>query len=419
MGPAGPDDTDLSSLVLRGGRSTETAELRKAIEDAQLVNTIDGASTLTLTVNDRFRKLVRSPLLVQRTTCTLQDRLFELVRTRKRGSVLDVEFEDAAVADLRRVVAAGAVTGGTTTRVGYATRIVAAPGWLRIVSPPGPAEQVPFGSGNDKGDEPGWDALHRLFVDDLRWRRFAQGRDVTVAPDPWLYARRPPAVLREHTGGVDDIDFDVDTGKLADRATLTCLAGRWSTPPGSPVELPELGPASGSWLVETVKRGLFSRSASIELTRIAQPLPPPPVEPRDERTTTSTAAAAGGDRFTWPVEGGRLSSPFGPRGGRVHAGIDLAVPIGTAVLAAADGTVEVAGTASGYGTVVYLSHAGDLTSRYAHLSRLEVRRGQQVRRGDRIALSGNTGNSTGPHLHFEIRTGGRAVDPLPYLPSRR
>lgn len=122
-----------------------------------------------------------------------------------------------------------------------------------------------------------------------------------------------------------------------------------------------------------------------------------------------------------PISGGRLSSNYGSRSAPTkgastnHKGIDWAVPIGTTVVASNTGTVTKAGWASGYGYAVYIKHADGRETRYAHLSKVLVKAGQTVEQGQRIALSGNTGRSTGPHLHFEIRINGSAVNPLQYL----
>jgi murein DD-endopeptidase MepM/ murein hydrolase activator NlpD len=122
-----------------------------------------------------------------------------------------------------------------------------------------------------------------------------------------------------------------------------------------------------------------------------------------------------------PVDGARLTSGFGSRWGTVHAGIDLAAPMRTPEKAAMDGVVLEAGPASGYGLAVYVQHQnGDVTV-YGHMDEILVSAGQVVRAGDTIALLGNRGQSTGPHLHFEVRLGGlggEKVDPVPYLRER-
>ncbi len=123
--------------------------------------------------------------------------------------------------------------------------------------------------------------------------------------------------------------------------------------------------------------------------------------------------------FVQPISG-RLSSGFGWRnvsvnGNRYHAGVDWAAPMGTPVRAARDGVVTRAGWWSTYGYAVALDHGDGSQTRYAHLSAVSVAVGALVRQGDVVGLVGSTGASTGPHLHFEIRFGDRAVDPLGYL----
>lgn len=125
--------------------------------------------------------------------------------------------------------------------------------------------------------------------------------------------------------------------------------------------------------------------------------------------------------YVKPISGGRLSSGFGSRksptkgASSYHKGVDWATPTGTPVYASNGGTVAFAGWASGYGYAVYINHSDGRQTRYGHLSKVLVKSGQTVSQGQKIALSGNTGRSTGPHLHFEIRIGGQAVNPLKYL----
>jgi murein DD-endopeptidase MepM/ murein hydrolase activator NlpD len=122
----------------------------------------------------------------------------------------------------------------------------------------------------------------------------------------------------------------------------------------------------------------------------------------------------------WPVNGVLLSR-FGERAdpfsgeGSIHAGVDISAAMGTPVHAAADGIVGRAEFYGGYGKVVVIDHGNGMSTRYGHLSRFNVVPGQEVRRGDIIAYSGATGRVTAPHLHFEVRLGGAAVNPHPYL----
>ncbi len=126
---------------------------------------------------------------------------------------------------------------------------------------------------------------------------------------------------------------------------------------------------------------------------------------------TGAASAAG---YVWPVHG-VLTSGFGWRWGRMHEGVDIAVSSGTPVVAAAAGTVIVAGWMGGYGNLVVVDHGGGISTAYGHNTSVTVGVGQQVAQGQLIAYSGNTGHSTGPHVHFEVRINGAAVDPLGYL----
>ena len=131
-------------------------------------------------------------------------------------------------------------------------------------------------------------------------------------------------------------------------------------------------------------------------------------------STTAPAPPPSGGQLGWPVAGPVVSG-FGPRWGRMHEGIDIGVGSGTPVHAAAAGTVIHAGWLGGYGNLVVIDHGNGLSTAYAHNSSFVVGRGATVGRGFVIALSGNTGNSSGPHVHFEVRVNGAAVDPLGYL----
>lgn len=121
----------------------------------------------------------------------------------------------------------------------------------------------------------------------------------------------------------------------------------------------------------------------------------------------------------------RLSSPFGYRrdpfngGSRLHSGVDMAGPTGTPIHATGDGVVSFAGRQSGYGNIIVIQHAFGFETRYAHLHRIRVSEGQRVSRGDRIGDMGSTGRSTGPHLHYEVRTGDTPRNPMNYITAGR
>jgi murein DD-endopeptidase MepM/ murein hydrolase activator NlpD len=120
--------------------------------------------------------------------------------------------------------------------------------------------------------------------------------------------------------------------------------------------------------------------------------------------------------FSMPVlDSFRFTSPFGFRWGRLHAGTDFAAPVGTPVYATADGIVTEAGWSSGYGRLIKIQHEFGIETRYGHLNAIRVEVGQRVSRGDRIGDMGNSGRSTGPHLHYEVRVGGEPVNPMIYI----
>lgn len=120
--------------------------------------------------------------------------------------------------------------------------------------------------------------------------------------------------------------------------------------------------------------------------------------------------------FDMPVKSNfRFTSGFGQRWGRLHAGTDFAGPIGVPIYATADGVVTFAGWSSGYGRLVKIQHEFGIETRYAHQSRMDVKVGQRVSRGQKIGAIGNSGRSTGPHLHYEVRVGGKPVNPMIYI----
>lgn len=201
-----------------------------------------------------------------------------------------------------------------------------------------------------------------------------------------------------------------------------------------------------------VRRGaasLFSLGSALAL--IASPAiagaatqPPAALDSVDEELPVKSAAIGGGDAEygalfqSWkkldalshgvisipsirPVENVSFTSDFGVRSdpfrhtAAMHAGIDLAGPIGTPIYATADGVVARAEWAGGYGNLVEIDHGKGIHTRFGHLSKLLVKPNSRVHRGDLIALMGSTGRSTGSHLHYEVRIDGRAVNPLPYL----
>lgn len=173
---------------------------------------------------------------------------------------------------------------------------------------------------------------------------------------------------------------------------------------------------------DTEFRSLFNSWSALEgnnrkLVSVSQPV----------RATGVTAVPAFAQPTTvaipsrMPVETASLTSGFGMRwhpvigGRRAHKGVDLGAAWGTPVYASADGIVSRADWFSSYGLYVSIEHGGDIETRYGHMSRLVAFAGETVKKGDLIGYVGSTGRSTGPHLHYEVRIAGNAVNPIPYL----
>ena len=134
---------------------------------------------------------------------------------------------------------------------------------------------------------------------------------------------------------------------------------------------------------------------------------------QDQAGSTGSGQPSGAG-FIWPCDG-IVTSGFGMRWGRMHEGVDIGCPYGAPNRAAASGTVIYAGWMAGYGNLVVVDHGNGLSTAYAHASSLAVSVGQSVSQGQTVSYVGSTGHSTGPHLHFEVRVNGVAVDPLGYL----
>jgi murein DD-endopeptidase MepM/ murein hydrolase activator NlpD len=145
------------------------------------------------------------------------------------------------------------------------------------------------------------------------------------------------------------------------------------------------------------------------------------VKPRLLLLLAALAATGGCGIPRWPVDA-PLTSDFGLRfrglSPDIHRGVDLRAPMGTEVRSMAAGTVRFAGTMSGFGNVVWLDHGARILTVYAHLSQIHVRQGQRLGAGQPLGLSGQSGDATAPHLHFEVWQGGHEVDPVPLLGGR-
>ncbi|WP_168583332.1 M23 family metallopeptidase [Gephyromycinifex aptenodytis] len=211
-------------------------------------------------------------------------------------------------------------------------------------------------------------------------------------------------------GGGASLAFGTDTPTIASPARATSLA-----PPQPAAQV------IGLVRTERPQR----RAAKSSTTSVVDVVLTPAARNRltlAARATRAEQRAALGAREGWARavdDGTRISSGFGRRWGRLHAGVDLAGPIGTPVRAVAQGQVDFAGRQRGYGNVIMIKLEDGTTVVYGHLDKIRVTAGEQVTPGQLIAALGNTGRSTGPHLHFEVRTPeGEPTDPMPWLQAR-
>lgn len=162
-------------------------------------------------------------------------------------------------------------------------------------------------------------------------------------------------------------------------------------------------------------------SAAVSALAFAAPAQATDIEGETAATTTTVAATATTSAtfrtisFVAPVAGYAVNSSFGPRGGRMHEGIDIAAPSGTPILVAAEGVVVRTGTSSSYGRFAEVMHDNGVTSFYAHMSHVMVSEGDQLAAGGQVGEVGSTGRSSGPHLHFEIRRDGQQINPTAFL----
>lgn len=145
-----------------------------------------------------------------------------------------------------------------------------------------------------------------------------------------------------------------------------------------------------------------------------EPTPPDRVVPDEKPVRGPVVVGRKDGELQWPLRG-VLYGRFGKKGKEPHDGIDLAAPAGTPVKTAAPGTVLYAGEQHGYGLIVIVDHGNGLVTLYAHNRDLRVRADQKVREGQVVATVGDSGATSGPHLHFEVRQGGKPVDPLDHL----
>lgn len=272
-------DTLLAELTLRG--RAQSMELVEAITDAPvLTRTIDGASTLEVVVKDTRRKLLRSGIFDTRSWAVVDGIHLELAAVSKSGDRITLTFEDAIVAALRRQRDPLSIPASSTTRAEIIRRLAKE---ARVKADVDPAKRgvvntaVERSVAGDRSDS--WTLTGEL-ADEIRWRRFSDGRRLVVGSDKWLMDRAPAGwTVREHKGPVHTVDFDLDVGRRASEATIHVDAKRWAVSPGRAVELEDLGPADGRWLVAEFSRPLTRPRAAVRVIRAKHVLKEPPPAP--------------------------------------------------------------------------------------------------------------------------------------------
>lgn len=390
----------IKRMVLDGRRLD--AEVSEAITGASIERTIDGSGNIAFNMMNAV-KLLRSGLFDSRVFLRFDGLPWEFAELRKQGTGMATKFIPAGVGRLMRDRGVIVHRKGTTTRTQFAKSLVERAKPLDFRGQTGETNRKVMVR---KKQESSWEALQRLALD-REWRIFEDEGTIYFGSDAWLAGLGKPVEISEKQGGVDFIDIEYDGGMRANRATVYCRADTWAARPGRPVEVKGLGRLASSrlWLVERItKSDIFGPDAVVELIRKTPELPEPKPEPK---------GGASEEGFQWPMKG-PITSTFGD--GRNHAGIDIDGETGDPVVAAKSGKVTLATVASGYGNLVEIDHGGGWRTRYAHLHTFAVRVGQSVNRGNKVGTCGNTGRSTGSHLHFEIRKDGVAQDPKKYLP---
>ena len=224
---------------------------------------------------------------------------------------------------------------------------------------------------------------------------------------------------RQVVSFVDEQDAMIDDSLFSAKVTEQVQSEELNSEPEEHMDV--VKPNAPKDYYETAPKPVAPKIAKKETPRVEPPTPAAPrVEkkmPSEAQTVETKNVRMDGPYSNWRIptgKGTRVTSKYGfrPRFGRMHKGVDLKIYVGEPIYAVADGVVtRDAYEYRGYGNYVIIKHSNGYETRYAHLSKRIAKKGDKVKAGDRIGLAGNTGLSTGPHLHFEIRHKGNALDP--------
>lgn len=312
--PRGFEDTGLGRFMLR--EEHVRANLHDVLQNAELNRTMEGASTLTVTLLDSKRKLIRSRLVNERSTVNVDGLLFEYVGYAKGDDKLTLNFEDAAVDDLRHIKGPFAAKPRTTTRTKFASRLAEDVRYLKFRGEPGELALTTLARGKQ---ESSWAALRRT-AEERQWRCFISEYVLYYGSDDWLSELRRPLVISEDDDGIDYINPSADNRKRATRCEVSAWAKRWAAAPGYPVKIERLGNLAGNgvWLTQSLRRSLFSQQTNITLIRKMPDLPEPLPETSGATYKVADTGIIGVGRVIESLGRGFVCAegpgPFGPIG---------------------------------------------------------------------------------------------------------
>jgi hypothetical protein len=422
--------------VLVGGRPLSEFTRADVVGAPSLRLSVDEVSELSFALSDPdLPGLLASGALEDRAEVRYLELRLELASVETGGgtgeAVVEARCRSAGAQAMRRAVGAHIERDVSPTQ--FMERRAAEVGLAFLGEPSAARPQVTRTEAEGEESESSWECGQRL-ARELGYLAFEAAGTYYFGRPSWLVGqgfrwkvRWPRAEAADETDS-DEVPVCRRSADSPDGASVSLrlpypLAA--AIRPGHVVQLLGMSKFDADYLVTSVGFDLDGvSSVDVEAASPVDPAPQPPPPEHDESAPEADPAAGdptgsgiSGDGWEWPLSG-KITSRFGDSrpGGRKHLGLDIGAASGTRVGAGRAGTVSFSGWASGYGNVVYLDHDGGEQSRYAHLSRISVSRGERVERGQVAGYVGATGNATGPHLHFEIRAGGVAKDPQVYLP---
>jgi murein DD-endopeptidase MepM/ murein hydrolase activator NlpD len=424
----------LGRLRLRGADLSES--IASAVIGAPTLDlTASEVSQLVFSARDDGFELLESGLFAKRTRIDYLDLAFEIAAVELNDAdgkpVVTITARSRGAQVMRRTKGARVWRGQSPTQV-MEQRAKAA--GLAFVGEPS-AERAQIARLAPKGEKPenDWDLGARL-ARELGYITFEAAEVLYFARPTWLVKRAKTLELRwpraDERGEVvpDRIpscrrSTDAGEGRAV---TVTAevpfeLADNYR--PGQVLGLKGIPTFNGDYLITSIRTSLDSTTpVTIDAQTPIDPEPEPPDRPNDDRGVEGGAGApgspsgSGSGAWIWPVAG-TITGDFGEnRGDHTHTGIDIATANGTRIVASRAGTVRFVGWSGGYGNLVIVVHGDGLESYYAHQLRFGCRVGQRLEQGQVLGFVDSTGNSTGPHLHFETRRGGVPFDPASVLP---